>query len=102
VKLVEALSFFCVDYKHGLKLPVGAGAFPEVVTARQRRTSVMLAVFLLRYYFATMSASAYLPQRWDHFQMPSTGDAEFPYNVDFADGHKCSDCVQHSCPEDTL
>lgn len=63
VRLMEAL-FFCINYMHGLKLPGGAGAFPEVVTVQQRRRiSITLTTYLLHYYFAAMSASVYLPQR---------------------------------------
>lgn len=43
-----------------------------------------------------MSASVYLPQRCAEvgpLPVPSTGDAEFPYNVDFANDRKCSNSL---------
>lgn len=93
---MEALSFFCITYMYGLKLPVGAGTFPEVITVQQRSgTSILL--FLCH---AIILLPCQLPcifhrrvPRLDHFQMPSTGDAEFPDNVDFADDYKYSNCL---------
>lgn len=105
VKLMEALSFFCISYMCGLRLLVGAVAFPEVVTVQQRRrTSIMLvfchAIILLLCRLLCIFHGGV--QRLDHFQMPSTGVAEFPCNDDFADDCKCSNCLQHNCPEDAL
>lgn len=82
----------------GLRLPVGAGAFPEVITVCQRRrTHSTLMVFLPYCYFPTISSSMCLPQRFAEvgpFLMPSTQAAEFPYSADFAGPCECSSCLR--------
>lgn len=98
---MEILLFSIIRYMYDLRLPVVAGAFLEVITIHQRRrTCTILMVFLPYYYFPAISSSMCFPQRFVEvgpFQMPSTQGAEFPYNADFADHCKCS-----NCPQDTL
>lgn len=60
----ETLFFFILKYIYGLKLPVVAGAFPELITVHpRRRTRTTLVGFLPYCYFPTMSSSLYFPQR---------------------------------------
>lgn len=97
---METLLFFIIKYMYGLKLPGVAGAFPEVITIHQRRRTPITLIFKI-FFCQTL---IFLPcnllcifhrgvQRLGHFQMPSTEEAEFPYNAAFAGHRKCSNCV---------
>lgn len=80
---MEALSFFCINYIYGLKLPAGAGAFPEVITVQQRRrTSVTLTGFFCHTIILLLCQLLCIfhkgVQRLDHFLCPAQGMQNFP------------------------
>lgn len=104
VKLVETLLFFILKYMYGLRLPVVAGAFPEVITVYQRRrTCTTLILFLPYYCFPTMSSSLYFVCRgWATSRCPAHRMQYFPIMLILQIMVNAQSVLQHSCPQDTL
>lgn len=106
VKLMETLLFSIIKYMYGGRLPVVSGAFPQVITAHQRRRACST---LMGFCHTIIFLPSHLPcvfhrglQRLGHSRCPAHRQQNFPIMLILQVIVNAQAVLEHSCPQDLL